>query len=167
MASEAVPMIAKPTLDLLIILGSLYDWIKQRRLPIFLFSIIALLIIIFNFVYLFFNCGCVSPVDFSPPVPDSQTVAPNVEGLCCSFSRRHIEDLCAQLYPLPELTRGYIYKMDVMKTAGVNCSVRLAPVIVYPINPAYELPRSCLNNCLDNAEKLRFQLDGHRPWNPV
>ncbi len=169
-------------IDALIFLGGLYDWIMRRKLPISIFSVIAILFVAANAGYVALSCvnrEC-SPADCLVYVHNASVVSPSplsvsVEGststtttryfsrgdnrLCFSFSSRNVAKLCSKFDSPTLFARGFIYNVDGILSFR-NGTLRLVPIVLYPVDVPYPMPRDCLNQCITQSKAIMQHL-GH------
>ncbi len=147
------------TLDMLIILGRIYDWIVSRKLPIAVFGFIALFIVTFNVGYVAFKCArkCSSTDCAVYPATNTTLKYQNDGLLCCEFSKGQLVQICSRVVPPALFSRGYVYKLDAIYSIR-NASLHLAPIVLYPLDVPVNMPTDCLNYCISQSESIMLHL---------
>ncbi len=163
------------SVDALLFLGRIYDWIVRRKLPISLFALVAILFVSANVGYVALKCGkkdcpigdCITyqcnASSTSSPSPQSSVSSFSSRShggdsrLCFSFSSRNVARLCSKFDPPALFARGFIYNVDGILSYK-NGSLRLIPVILYPTDIPYPMPRDCLNQCITQSKAIMSHL---------
>ncbi len=175
------------TIDTLIFLGRLYEWLSRRKVHISILTVIAVLLVSANIGFIIFNWRCdktcpstdciaipisnASQSSSSPPTGPTTHSSPAVgkldafvrgdARLCCSFSRIHIVKICAKIRFPATLPRGYTYSFDGIMYPG-NKSLHIVPIILYPSDVPFPMPSKCLDECISQSTDVLDYLDNVR-----